>query len=666
MEKLHDRLLQLTSDGVCRFTLRSGRILLANAGLVRLVDRSGDPERLVGDTLDRLMVPMEGLLLRERIVDNKKPQSFEYRFLTPSKSERHVTVHATVAHGRQAGEKAVEAIFLSKAVPEKGLGEREVWLNSLVEHTSDAFLIHDAEGCLIEANGRACGLLGYASEELLGQNLRDLVTGAHEKTVTDLWRQVGALGQATIDVYLQRKDGTRLSAEIHASTIASGGRASMLCLIRDTAERRRSEEEIRRLRAELERRPTEGSDKLESTTHELQSELTARQRAEEAWREQSGFLGVLLETAPVPIFFKDASGRYVGCNRAFEQFLGMSRERIVGKTVHEIAPPASAEVYEKADRELLQSGGAQRYESEVSAAQGAVRDVVFYKAVFNKADGTRGGLVGVIMDVTERHKAEREIRALNETLRERALELETANRELQTFSYSVSHDLRAPLRSVNGFAAALEEDHSAALSEEARIYLRRIRLAAKRMDELIEDLLKLSRVLRAELHREAIDLSQLAGSVADELRRAWPDQQVEVTILPGMACEGDARLLRIVLENLLSNAWKFTAGRTPARVEVGCEWSTGSAVFYVRDNGTGFDMAHVRKLFVPFQRLHSADQFPGNGIGLATVQRILARHGGKAWAEGRPGEGAAFFFIVGGKQAEAPATASEEQGASSE
>jgi light-regulated signal transduction histidine kinase (bacteriophytochrome) len=328
-----------------------------------------------------------------------------------------------------------------------------------------------------------------------------------------------------------------------------------------------------------------------------------------------------------------------------------------------------AEVYEKADRELLRNGGAQRYESQVSAAQGAVRDVVFHKAVFSKADGTRGGLVGVIMDVTERHKAEREIRALNETLRERAVELETANRELQTFSYSVSHDLRAPLRSVNGFAVALEEDHGALLPDEARDCLQRIRLAAKRMDELIDDLLKLSRVLRTEMHREPIDLSLLAGTVADELRHAWPDRQVEVAIAPGMACVCDVRLLRIVLENLLSNAWKFTAERSPAQIEVSCEWAAGSAVFRVRDNGTGFDMEHVRKLFVPFQRLHSTEQFPGNGIGLATVQRILARHGGKAWAEGRPGEGATFFFSLGGKQVDAPAAeggSSLERGARSE
>jgi PAS domain S-box-containing protein len=645
MTKLHDRLLQITQDGVGRFILRSGRILSANPGWAGLVEFPEHLTRMVGETVDRLMPPVDGPPLRELIAETKDLQSFDYRFLTPAGCARRVVAHVVLVHDRQLREKVVEAVFRSPG-NQHDIDTRSAWLNILVEHTSEAFLVHDDQGRLLEANGRACGMLGYAGEELIGRDLRDLVAGSHEEMAADLWRQVRARGPTTIDVYLQRKDGTRYPAELRVSLLDSSGQARWLCLIRDTSGPRRQEDEVQRLRVELERETAERSEQLESTSHKLRQELAARQRTEEAWREQSGFLSVLLETVPVPIFFKDTEGRYVGCNRAFEQFLGMPRERIVGKSVYEIAPAGLAEVCDKADRELLKSGGAQRYESQVSAARGMLREVVFHKAVFHRGDGRCGGLVGAIMDVTERHTAEREIRALNEALRERAIELETANRELQTFGYSVSHDLRAPLRAITGFSEALEEDLATVPAGPVHEHLGRIRAAARRMDELIEDLLKLSRVLRTEMHRAPIDLSQLAGTVAEELRQAWPGREVAVAIAPGMTCEGDARLLRIVMENLMGNAWKFTTGRSPARIEVGWEQVGDARAYFVRDNGAGFDMTQVRRLFIPFQRLHPAEAFPGHGIGLATVQRILARHGGKAWAEGRPGDGATFFFAL--------------------
>jgi len=517
----------------------------------------------------------------------------------------------------------------------------------LLEYAAEMIYVHDREGKLLEVNRRACQMLGYAREELLSKNLRDLIAGSHAERHAELWTQVQTDGTATIEVYHQRKDGTRFPAEVRVAVFESDARPLMLCLARDVSERRQAVEEIRRLNAELERRVQERTSQLASTSQERDQELTARRRAEEAWREQSRFLSVLLETVPVPIFFKDEKGRYLGCNREFEAFLGMPRDRIVGRTVYDVAPAEQASTYEKADRELLGGSGVQRYESQVAGADGAMRDVVFHKAVLTRSDGTPGGLVGAIMDVTERHRAEREIRALNEDLREHSAELETANRELQTFSYSVSHDLRAPLRAMTGFAEALEEDHAAELSGKAREYLQRIRSAGKQMDQLIDDLLKLSRVLRTEMHRETVDLSSMAGAVVEELRRAWPERSVEVSIAAGLACEGDARLLGIVLTNLVGNAWKFTARQANARIEVGRAQTGDRMAFYVRDNGVGLDMAHADKLFVPFQRLHVKSEFPGNGIGLATVQRIVKRHDGRVWAEAREGEGATFYFTIG-------------------
>jgi signal transduction histidine kinase len=225
-------------------------------------------------------------------------------------------------------------------------------------------------------------------------------------------------------------------------------------------------------------------------------------------------------------------------------------------------------------------------------------------------------------------------------------ELERKNRELEAFCYSVSHDLRAPLRSIDGFGQALLEDYADALDENGRRHLQRLCAAAHRMNELIDDLLALSRVGRAGLTRERVDLSAVAASVIDELRRREPERVVNVQIAPGLAAHADGRLAKVLLENLLGNAWKFTGRTDSARIELGTEWCDDGATFFVRDNGAGFDMTYAQKLFRPFQRLHSEAEFPGTGIGLATVYRIVDRHGGRVWAEGAVRNGATIFFTM--------------------
>jgi DNA-binding response OmpR family regulator len=225
--------------------------------------------------------------------------------------------------------------------------------------------------------------------------------------------------------------------------------------------------------------------------------------------------------------------------------------------------------------------------------------------------------------------------------------LELKNRELEAFSYSVSHDLRAPLRTVDGFGRVLEEEHGAALDPVGRGYLRRMRAATQRMTELIDALLELSRVSQAELAREPVDLSAIARAVAAELARAEPERAVRFEIADGLVAEGDARLLRIVLENLLGNAWKYSRGTAVPRIEFGAAEHDKLIAFHVRDNGAGFDMDFAHKLFVPFERLHTIEEFPGTGIGLATVQRIISRHGGRIWADGAIGAGATFFWTMG-------------------
>jgi signal transduction histidine kinase len=250
----------------------------------------------------------------------------------------------------------------------------------------------------------------------------------------------------------------------------------------------------------------------------------------------------------------------------------------------------------------------------------------------------------------ERKQAEVELQKyrdhLEELVEQRTTELTAINKELESFSYSVSHDLRAPLRGIDGFSQALLEDYPDKLDEQGRNYLHRTRAAAQRMSQLIDDMLNLSRVTRYEMRRETVDLSTLARKVTAELQKTQPGRQVEFVITEGLTVNGDTALLRVALENLLGNAWKFTGKQPRARIEFGVTQHEGKPAYYVRDDGVGFDMTYVGKLFAPFQRLHSAEEFPGTGIGLATVQRIILRHGGTVWAEGAVGKGAAFYFTL--------------------
>jgi len=248
-------------------------------------------------------------------------------------------------------------------------------------------------------------------------------------------------------------------------------------------------------------------------------------------------------------------------------------------------------------------------------------------------------MMGTVQEISGRKRAEEEIRRTNRELR-------AANKELEAFSYSVSHDLRAPLRSIDGFSQALLEDYADKMDATALEHLQRVRRAAQRMAELIDDMLNLSRVTRCELRREKLDLSAMANSIAKELQEAEPGRSVEFVIESGLTVVGDPQLLRSAMENLIRNSWKYTSGHATARIEFGRTKENGKYSFFVRDDGAGFDPRYAERLFGAFQRLHTAKEFPGTGVGLATVQRIVHRHGGEVWAEGAVEKGATFYFTL--------------------
>ena len=325
-------------------------------------------------------------------------------------------------------------------------------------------------------------------------------------------------------------------------------------------------------------------------------------------------------------------GYFRQLNPSWERTLGYTTEELKSRPFTEFVHPDDHQAMLDAVRKLEAGEPVAELENRFRARDGSYRWLVW-----NAAPDVEERLIyAVARDVTERKQAE--------------LALQVSNRELETFSYSVSHDLRAPLRGIDGFSQALEEDCGERLDEVGRQHLKRIRAAASRMGQLIDALLQLSRVSCTELRMSAVDLSALARSVVGDLRERDPQRKVECAIAEGAKARGDPTLLRAVLENLLGNAWKFTAKREDARIEFGVETSAGWPVYCVRDNGAGFDMKDASKLFGPFQRLHEANEFPGTGIGLATVQRIVRRHSGQVWAESAVGRGTAIHFTLGGEQ----------------
>ena len=353
------------------------------------------------------------------------------------------------------------------------------------------------------------------------------------------------------------------------------------------------------------------------------------------------------------ITIQDFEGRITAWNRGAELMYGYSEAEALAANIDRLTTPGKVAEQKDFIHRLIAGEAITSFETQRVTKDGRVLDVWMTVTKLLDATGNPIGLASTERDITARNRAVEEVHKLNAELeqrvRDRTAELEAANQELEAFSYSVSHDLRAPLRAMDGFSMALLEDCAGKLDETAQDHLRRIRAGSQRMAELIDDLLNLSQVTRTEMRRERVDLTVMAEEIGAELRRLQPDREVNLVVAPALTADADARMLRLVLNNLLDNAWKFTSRRAQACIEVGARELDGQRVFFVRDNGAGFDMAYAGRLFGAFQRLHSTQEFEGTGIGLAIVQRIIHRHGGRVWAEGAVEQGAIVYFTVGKK-----------------
>ncbi|HAX78197.1 MAG TPA: hypothetical protein DCY88_20845 [Cyanobacteria bacterium UBA11372] len=422
----------------------------------------------------------------------------------------------------------------------------------------------------------------------------------------------------------------------------------------DVTERQLAKAALQKDNEELETKVAKRTAELWNAHQRAERELIERRKAEQELKKHAQVIDLANDT----IAIRDLSNTITYWNTGAQKLYGWTKEEAIGENVHTLLQTHFLVSSATIDRELRASG---HWQGELIHTKRSGEKIIVASrwTLWHDEYGQPSGILEINNDITAQKRTEAEIKKLNEDLERRNVELNAANKELEAFCYSVSHDLRSPLRSINGFSLALQEDYGEVLDEVGKDYLRRVCAATGRMGQLIDDLLSLSRITRSQMELASLDLSAIASSICSELQATQPQRQVEFHITPNIQVQGDAKLLRVALENLLGNAWKYTSKHNSARIEFGVlpPGETSSIAnapcptyptYYVRDDGAGFDINYAQKLFAPFQRLHSITEFEGNGIGLATVQRIIHRHGGQIWASGEVEKGASFYFTLNG------------------
>jgi PAS domain S-box-containing protein len=439
--------------------------------------------------------------------------------------------------------------------------------------------------------------------------------------------------------------GIFLAVALLFSYLASNLRRKNLIANEEIAARKQSQEELVKYQNSLEDLVKHRTAELEKANVALQNEIARCKQTEEALRENQQRWATTLRSIGDAVMATDAAGQVVFMNAVAEKLTGWSLREAFGQPSGNVFHIINEKTRQKVDSPIarvLQEGTACGLANHTLLVRkdGTELPIDDSGAPIIMPDEEITGVVLVFRDITARKQTE-------EALQKYTRNLEEANRELESFSYSVSHDLRAPLRGIDGFSAALMEDYADKLDEQANDFLTRIRQSSQLMGRLIDDMLTLSRISRAEMHPDKVDLSEMVLSITEELKRSQPKRAAEFIIAPDITACGDRALVDALLRNLLENAWKYTSKCPQTRIEFGLIQDDSGPVYFIRDNGVGFDMKYSDKLFKPFSRLHSQEEYPGTGIGLANVLRIVRRHGGRVWAESEEGKGAEFYFTLG-------------------
>jgi PAS domain S-box-containing protein len=607
LRQADSRFARLSDSGIIGILVSNvaGQVSVVNDALLKLLGYSRE-EILSGQVAWSSLTPPDALEARARAIEQLASSGFS----DPSERElfhkdgRRVPV--LVGSAMIEGEEQLcisfvvdlsarkEALVAAERLREERATAAR--FRALLDYAPDAMVIIDAGGVISLVNHRAEIIFGYPRLELIGQPIELLVPQRFPKADPDV-RSVGVI----VELCGRRKDGTEFPIDVSLSPLETAEGRLVSAAIRDITERKR----------------------------------TDQQRTD---------LAAIVESSEEAIIGKTLEGVITSWNRGAEQIFGYSAAETVGRPLS-LLIPAAHEEEEAAILGFLAKGEVRRLDTVRRRKDGQTIDVSVTISPVRDAGGRVVGISNVARDITERRQGEEALARAKDAA-------EAASSELEAFSYSVAHDLRAPLRGMNGFAQVLLDEYRDKFDAEGKDWLCEILLNAQKMGALIDSLLSLSRLTRSEIRRETVDLSAVGRAAAVQFGADEPQRIVEWVIQDGLRATGDPVLVRALLENLLANAWKFTAKVPAARIELGATEKDGAPVFYVRDNGAGFDMAFAKKLFAPFQRLHTVEEFPGTGIGLATVQRIARRHGGRTWADGTVDGGATFYFTL-------PATTSE-------
>ncbi|MBI4786162.1 MAG: PAS domain S-box protein [Chloroflexi bacterium] len=591
------------------------------------IRRPSGERRTTSLTVERIRVGGEDCLLAmtRDITEQKKVE----RELREAKENLEARVQERTANMAKVNQ-ALELEIAERGRTEQALRASRAELQAFLELAPDAIVSVNREGRIVLVNSQTEKMFGYTRDELLGKPV-EILLPTRFKNLHIRHRADYIAGPAVrpmgvgLDLSGRRKDGTDFPVEISLSPVQMQDAMVITSIIRDVTDRKRVEAALAR------------------QTRRLQEQAN------------------LIELAHDAILMLDMDGRITFWNHGAQEIYGWTADQAMGRVTHAFLQTRFSVPQDQVQAKLVAEG---QWEGEVEhTTRDGGRLIVASRQVLQRDEHNQPRAIleinrdvtqrkraeeKLIEEIAERKKSQEEIQKLNRELKDRVDELATVNQELEAFSYSVSHDLRAPLRGIAGFSQALVEDYHDVLDEQGKDYTRRIHAATRRLTQLIDDLLTLSRVTRSEMNRETmIAISDLASSIVAQLRTLHSGRQVDVLIAPHLVTRGDQRLLRVALENLIGNAWKFTSKVPHARIEFGSAGKEdGRTIYFVRDNGAGFDMSYAGKLFGPFQRLHSSNEFPGTGIGLATVQRIVHRHGGRVWAEGAVGQGATFYFTL--------------------
>ena len=552
--------------------------------------------------------------LLARAFETKAPQSGEVALSIAGKPRLTVLLQASVAGDDQEC-RVVMTDLTERTEADEAFHLAQQRLSLNVDRTPLAVIEFDVEGRVREWNSAAVAVFGYSRQEAIGQHWRFIVPATLLAQVDGVWASIlGQRGGNRSTNENITKDGRTISCEwLNTPLITRKGRTiGVASLIED---------------------------------------ITERKEAKEALRKRDAILEAINQGTTNLICVKDRQGKVIMANPAMCRFLGKTESELLGQDDLLVFTDADlARQIRETDCRVMDARCSETVEETICLPD-RPGTCLFTKSPYLDARGDVVGVIGVGVDITERKWMEAALRTLNVELehrvRERTVQLEAANQELEAFSYSVSHDLRAPLRHVLGFAELLAQETGGQLSEKSRRYLKTITDASKEMGELIDDLLAFCRMGRAQMRETSVDLGALVQKTLRDLETAASGRNIDWKIPPLPAVQGDPTMLKLVLANLLGNAVKYSRPRDPAQIELGCAGEEDQRIIlFVRDNGVGFDPQYAHKLFGVFQRLHRADEFEGTGVGLANVRRIIARHGGRTWAEGAVDKGATFYFTL--------------------